>query len=127
MKYIVETEFIGHELHVNVQDDTPVMGAETEIVRAHLKYGPYKTRKGAENVLRSRKKYWQKKGFRHPPKGASLYDPSGNYMFKSFTSDMNPKTRVKRIKEGWYQDPDHVTFSIEEKVVSKEKLAASRS
>ncbi len=125
MKYIVETEFIGHELHVDVEDDSPVMGATREIIKAHLQHGPYKTRKGAENALKSRKKYWRKRGFRHSPRGASSYDPKGNYMFKPW--DMDKKTQEKRIKEGWRQLPDHVTFSIEEKVVSKEKLAASRS
>lgn len=110
MRYAVETEFIGHEYHIDVLDDTPVMGAEEEIMRKHINYGPYKTRRGAENALKIRKKFWQKNGFRRPPKGASLYDPGGNYMF-------NPRGR----------HPDHVTFCIEEKEISKKEIASSRT
>ena len=127
MKYIVKTEFIGHERQVEVEDDTPVMGAERHAVKEHVEYGPYKTRRGAENALKSRKRFWKKKGFRHPPKRAEAYDPDGNYMFRPYLSDMDEKTREKRFKEGWHEQPDHVTFSIEEKIVSKEKASASQS
>lgn len=104
MKCITETEFIGHERHIKVLDDTPVMGAETEITKDHFQYGPYKTKQEVENALKSRKKYWRKKGFKCPPKGASLYDPLGNFMF-------NPNRGSEEIK-----------FSIEEKIISKKAL-----
>lgn len=104
MKYITETEFIGHERHIKILDDTPVMGAETKITKEHFQYGPYKTERGAENALKSRKEYWRKEGFKCPPKGASSYDPLGNFMF-------NPNRYSEEI-----------IFSIEEKIISKKAL-----
>lgn len=108
MRYIIETEFIGHENEVDVLDDTPVMGSWRDVIRKHLEYGPYKTRVGVEKVLNSRKKYWKKRGYKCPPRGASLYDPKGNYMF----------TQKRR------ESPDHVVFDIEEREVSKRKISS---
>ncbi len=127
MKYVLETEFIGHEMQVDVEDDTPVMGAEREIIRQHLRCGPYKTRRGAESAIRVRKKFWRNKGFKYPPKGAGAYDPAGNYLFRPYLSGMSKKTQEKRLRQGLWQQPDHVTFRIEERVVSKQEVSAQKA
>jgi hypothetical protein len=121
MKYVVETEFFGYERQIDIIDDTPFIGAEIRKERKSIRYGPFKTRRGAENAVGRRKTYWRKKGFQHPPKRAELYDPNGNYMFRpSLKGDS--KTIRKKVDAGWYQQPDEVTFSIKEKVVSKQPI-----
>lgn len=126
VKYILETEFIGHERQVDVEDDTPVMGAERQIVRKHTQYGPFKTRRGAEKAIAPRKRFWRRKGFQRPPKKASAYDPNGNYMFRPYLSDLDEKMRRRVVAGGWHKHPDHVTFGIEERVVSKKPVFRTR-
>lgn len=102
------------------------MGIETEVLKQHLQYGPYKTKRGAENALKRRKEHWRRLGFKHPPKGASLYNKEGNYMFRPWpTSDMDEKTRNK-VAKLMHNTPDHVTFRIEEKTLSKKEVSVSQ-
>ena len=124
MRQVVEivTEFFGHEHQVDIEDDSPSLGMYKRITRKRLAYGPYKTRRGAENALERRKQHWRKLGLRHPPKHAPAHDPNGNHMFKPFLSDVSAKTREIWMKRGWLQWPDEVNFKIEEKVVSKNPI-----
>jgi len=125
MKYqcITETEFVGHEYQTDIEYDK---WTEHNLLREHLTYGPYKTKRGAENTLARRKRYWRKKGSRHPSKKSSLYD-NGNCLVKPAFGELSKKTQARTKKEEWWKLPDEITFKIEEKIISEEKTTIPRN
>ena len=73
MKFLVEVKYIVHEEHLQIRDDSPVIGAYEEMLDTHEAHGPYSSPGGATRKVNSLRKHYEKLGYRISPATGRLF------------------------------------------------------